>query len=567
MAASSLNSIRVRLYFDYPPPATPECRMCWLLVDLNKCRVVADLSSIIKEKFGYSHKTLLDLFIEDCYLTTTENIYIVRDNDSIRVKVSSSVFVNGGEDYQNCETHNSKGKKRGREDAVQVSATQASSKKQKQEDAQINGSAPADTGKKKKQKKKKKKKSANNPSTPQKTIQLKEQANSSSKTNRKSTSSVSTSDKSTRAKNQELTTSTSDSSEEESHSKPSPPRPKQTGTTKKGTVATRKEASSSDSSDGAVKPSTSKSNIAVTPKPVPLPVTPKLSSSLISKIPIQTPKQRKSSTDSSSFSSSSSPNQVKPSAKKSQVACQLPSTTQNCPDLSVSASGYKKTQNETESSDSEASEIELVIKKPNLQGMGLNIAGLRSSTVESAGRTRGNTSGQEKGRGRGGNRGSGRGGFGRARGTPWKQDLHYNYENGEELQQRDSLHNDSFIIQNPPEPEPVPLRDYTTLPLLAAPPAVGQKIAFKLLELTENYTPHVSEYKEGKIVAFHPQTKMIELELLSQRQAPTEPGKFDLVYENPDGSERVEYAVTHGSQLTECWDSLLEPRLIVENNR
>lgn len=31
--------------------------------------------------------------------------------------------------------------------------------------------------------------------------------------------------------------------------------------------------------------------------------------------------------------------------------------------------------------------------------------------------------------------------------------------------------------------------------------------------------------------------------------APAEPGKFDLVYENPDGSEIVEYAVTHGSQV------------------
>lgn len=32
--------------------------------------------------------------------------------------------------------------------------------------------------------------------------------------------------------------------------------------------------------------------------------------------------------------------------------------------------------------------------------------------------------------------------------------------------------------------------------------------------------------------------------------ARTEPGKFDLVYQNPDGTERVEYAVTLGSQVT-----------------
>lgn len=539
--------------------------MCWLLVDLNKCRVVADLSSIIKEKFGYSRKSVLDLFVEDCYLPTTESIYIVRDNDSIRVKVSSLVFVNGAEAYQNCEAHNSKGKKRGREDETQICVAQASSKKKKQ-DEQINGSAPAGSGKKK-HKKNKNKQKASNPDTPQKSVPLKEQAaHSSSKTNRKSTSSVSTSDKTTRAKNQESTSSSSDSSEDESHSKPSPPKPepRQSSSTKKPTVVKATSSSDSDSSDDAVKPSACKSKIPVTPKPSPLPATPKLSTSINSKIPVQTPKQRRSSTDSSS--SSLSPTHVNPSAKKSQVASQTPSIMQNCLDQSVSASGSKKPQNEAESSDSDASEIELVIKKPNLQGMGLNIAGLRPSTSESAGRTRGNTRSQERGRGRGGNRGSGRGGFGRAKGTPWKQDFHYNYENGEHQKPRDSLTNESFIIQNPPEPEPAPKRDYTTLPLLAAPPVVGEKIAFKLLELTENYTPEVSDYKEGKIIAFNPQTKMLELELLSKPQATFEPGKFDLVYENPDGSERVEYAVTHGSQMTERWDSLLEPRLIVEND-
>ncbi|XP_073670100.1 coilin [Paramisgurnus dabryanus] len=553
MATSKLNSIRVRLYFDYPPPATPDCRMCWLLVDLNKCRVVADLSSIIKEKFGYSRKTILDLFVEDCYLPTTESIYIVRDNDSIRVKVS--VFENGAETYQNCVAHNSKTKKREREDELQICVTQGSSKKTKL-DVQINGSAPADSGKKKKRKKKKEKQSANNPATPQKTIPVKAQASQSS--NRKT--SVSTSDKTSRAKIQESTSSSTDSSEDESHSKASPPKPKlkQSDGTKKTAMPASKEASSSDSdsSDNTVKPTARKSSTSVQP----LPATPKPSTSTNSQIPPQTPKQTKRSTDSSS-SSSSSPTQRKPSAKKSQVDPQ-PSLTSS---QSVSASGSKKPQDEAESSDSDASEIELVIKKPNLHGMGLNIAGLSASTSETAGRPKGNTRSQE--RGRGGNRGSGRGSFGRAKGTPWKQDFNYKYENGEHQKRRDLLTNESFILQNPPEPEPetAPKRDYTTLPLLAAPPAVGQTIAFKLLELTENYTPEVSDYKEGKIIAFNPQTKMLELELLSRPHAPAEPGKFDLVYEYPDGSEIVEYAVTHGSQLTERWDSLLEPRLIVEN--
>lgn len=84
MAAHGNNFIRVRLHFDYPPPAVVDCRMCWMLVDLNTCRVVADLESIIREKFEFSRRSILSLFVEECYLPHTESIYVVRDNDSVR---------------------------------------------------------------------------------------------------------------------------------------------------------------------------------------------------------------------------------------------------------------------------------------------------------------------------------------------------------------------------------------------------------------------------------------------------------------------------------------------------
>uniref|UniRef100_A0AAZ3Q9M0 Coilin tudor domain-containing protein n=1 Tax=Oncorhynchus tshawytscha TaxID=74940 RepID=A0AAZ3Q9M0_ONCTS len=78
--------------------------------------------------------------------------------------------------------------------------------------------------------------------------------------------------------------------------------------------------------------------------------------------------------------------------------------------------------------------------------------------------------------------------------------FYFNYEGGQRQQthqppsyQKDSLINSSVVFQNPSES--VPKRDYSEMPLLAAPPQDGQKIAFKLLELTENYTPEVSEYK------------------------------------------------------------------------
>lgn len=84
MAAPSNNFIRVRLEFDYPPPALVDCRMCWLLVDRTACRVVADLESLVREKFDFSRRSILNLFVESCYLPHTESIYVVRDNDSVR---------------------------------------------------------------------------------------------------------------------------------------------------------------------------------------------------------------------------------------------------------------------------------------------------------------------------------------------------------------------------------------------------------------------------------------------------------------------------------------------------
>ncbi|KAF1380129.1 hypothetical protein PFLUV_G00183300 [Perca fluviatilis] len=200
------------------------------------------------------------------------------------------------------------------------------------------------------------------------------------------------------------------------------------------------------------------------------------------------------------------------------------------------------------SSDSEE-EIKLVIRRPMQRpGHGLG------SQLPWRGRGRGQT-------GNGGPGANGRGeGRGVARGNSGSFEFRYNGAT-EPSCRTDSLTNMSVVLQN--AAEAAPKRDYSSMPLLAAPPQVGQKIAFKLLELTENYTPQVSEYKEGRIVSFDLTTKQIELELLNASQAPVEPGKFDLVYQNADGSESVEYAVSRGSRVTERWDSLLEPRLII----
>ncbi|KAL6476405.1 hypothetical protein MHYP_G00149040 [Metynnis hypsauchen] len=518
MASSS--AVRLRLRFDYPPPSGPQCRMSWILLDQNRCRVIADLCSEIRERFGYSRRTELDLFIEESYLPPAESIYLIRDSDSIRVKVSSP----------SCLSVQTAGKKRSRDDEEQLLEDDMAvgPKKNRSEQSQINGfNQPEETKKKKKKKKKKNKvekkaEAAVEHITPAKDL-VASKSKSEQSSKKASGSSVSANGKASKISRKHDTSDSSDSSAK----KPPPPKPKPKPKPKQAVTAKAKESTSSEGSSSSEADVPTKPNMTVKPAPV----TPKPTSTN------SKPSAKKLPTQPSSDSSSSSSSPAPPAKKVPP-----PPAVQNGPAAALSTPLVKKDEKKPESSDSDSSsETELVIKKPNPQVMGM--------TPRGGGRVRG--------------RGGVWGGFGRARGTPWKQNFHYNYDSGEQQKQVDSQTNRSLVMENSPEPKPK--RDYSVLPLLAAPPAAGQKIAFKLLELTENYSPEVSDYKEGKIIGFNHTTNVIELELLTQSQARAEPGKFDLVYQNPDGSERVEYAVTVGSQLTERWDSLLEPRLIVES--
>ncbi|NXK50133.1 COIL protein, partial [Chauna torquata] len=139
---------------------------------------------------------------------------------------------------------------------------------------------------------------------------------------------------------------------------------------------------------------------------------------------------------------------------------------------------------------------------------------------------------------------------GRGRGRGENPGFFYNYssEGQKQRQLNEAATNTSVLVQNAVE---VPKRDYSVLPLLAAPPQVGERIAFKRLELTENYSPEVSDYKVFVLFCF-------------VFKVAKEPGKFDLVYQSADGAELIEYAVPQDTKITESWDALIEPRLIVE---
>ncbi|TKS92351.1 Coilin Sphere organelles protein SPH-1 [Collichthys lucidus] len=531
MAAHGNNFIRVRLYFDYPPPAVVDCRMCWLLVDLNTCRVVADLESLIRNKFEFSRGSILSLFIEDCYLPHTESVHVVRDNDSVRVKVDSLALVNG-----NCPDRASdKSRKRQRpteEDGVSVEWEKKKRKKGSKEAKQASGD-----GRK-----------------------LEQPA----KTTEKPPQKVSSSDSS----------SSSEEDEPPKKVKPAPkkviPAPKAPSSTPAASktppatkpAQTKTRPPSSSSSDSSSSSSEEEEEPPKKVKPAPKKVKP------APKAPSSTPAASKTpkpcSPSSSSETSSDEATGVKIPPKTKPPMSTVPTrriddgseSQQASPALQPTNCAQKppppRDKPAEPCSSSSEEEIQLVIRKPAVQQLGHGEGNQASWRGRGRGRGQprhGDPGERGRGEGRGGNRGH-------------NGNFKFSYNGAmEPSYQTDSLSNVSLVIQN--GAESAPKQDYSTMPLLAAPPQVGQRIAFKLLELTENYTPEVSEYKEGRIVSFDHTTKQIELELNNGSQAPVEPGKFDLVYQNPDGTESVEYAVSRSSRVTERWDSLLEPRLIL----
>ncbi|XP_076609277.1 coilin [Chaetodon auriga] len=544
MAAHSNNFIRVRLYFDYPPPAVIDCRMCWLLVDLNTCRVVADLESIIREKFEFSRRSILNLFIEDCYLPHTESIYVVRDNDSVRVKVDCLAQVNGNSSCPDIPAASEKSRKRQRptEDDEPgengVSVEWKKKKRKKGSEKSIERDAKQASGdernkkshEKHKEKKKNRKKAKENgpavtprpPASSKKTPAKVDQPVQSIK--KPPVAQAKTKDASSSSSSSD---SSSSSSEEDAAPKrtpaqnPAPKTPSSTPAASKAPPATKLSQGkphppSSSSSESA---SSSDEAISVKIPPKNKPVTPKTPNALVS--------------------DHSKPQQPPPALQPTNCAQKQAASAAVPPQDTVAEPGTSSSEEE----------IELVIRRP-AQHLGRAVGGQATWRGRGRGRPRRGGPGER-------GRGEGRGGIRGHNGS-----FEFSYNGAEEPSyQTDSLTNLSVVLQS--RAESAPKQDYSSMPLLAAPPQVGQRIAFKLLELTENYTPEVSEYKEGRIVSFDHTTQQIELELHNVSRAPVEPGKFDLVYQNPDGSERVEYAVSRGSRVTERWDSLLEPRLII----
>ncbi|XP_064478639.1 uncharacterized protein LOC135391978 [Ornithodoros turicata] len=94
-------------------------------------------------------------------------------------------------------------------------------------------------------------------------------------------------------------------------------------------------------------------------------------------------------------------------------------------------------------------------------------------------------------------------------------------------------------------------RSYDTFPPLRV-PMVGNNIAFKVLEMDENYSPRESSFREGKVLSFNPKSGQVSIRLT---EPVPDPSMFVPITNDGEGPPLV-YEVSH------IWSHLLHPVLL-----
>lgn len=109
MMAAGGGPVRLRLMFDHPPPASPGCALCWLLLEPGQARLVTDLLSLIRHRFGFSRRARLSLFLQGALLPPAESARLVRDNDSLRYGPDRDRDTGQGQGQRDRDRDNGKG--------------------------------------------------------------------------------------------------------------------------------------------------------------------------------------------------------------------------------------------------------------------------------------------------------------------------------------------------------------------------------------------------------------------------------------------------------------------------
>jgi len=123
-----------------------------------------------------------------------------------------------------------------------------------------------------------------------------------------------------------------------------------------------------------------------------------------------------------------------------------------------------------------------------------------------------------------------------------------------------------FHYQYPTDtpPESVPVEEESsvsefnpnTYPLCVGPPRKGDIVAYKVLELSANYNPEVSDYRRGRITEIKPNGELAIEIIGNPISKKCYGGKFEIIEDDEGSEEEFE------TEASYHWNELIEPRLI-----
>ncbi|XP_038613442.1 coilin isoform X2 [Tachyglossus aculeatus] len=555
-------TVRLRLLFDYPPPAAPRCSVSWLLADLGQCRVVTDLASLIRHRFGFSAGAALGLYLDGGLLPPAESARLVRDNDCLRVKLEEVEVAEGSLAVSNGFRHPAKKtKKRHRSRLEEEESEEGAEDQNRAKRLKGPGGCPGpsegkpvdDPGPRKKlrQKERRERRGQNGTAGDEGRAGGREQ-------NKRKLGKEKEAEAEGKGKRQKKTVPLPAGVSGLLKGHPPAAAKKKLGKrcpAKPSPDSSSGSSSGSDSSDsssdegGPEGQKGPEQPAAPTPKrgqarpPEPGPGAEKAGGS--------GSRSARARGIGASDSGSEGKKRKSPQAAPAGAALSQGPPEEASPSPDADRHSPAPPESARFAGGPDPLGVGYCARRPPGPAPGLGGLG--------RGRARGEDLFPWRGARDRGFRGMSRG---RGRGEGYRGFPGGGAESQKQQQLTEVAANSSIVIQNAVE---APRRDYSVLPLLGSvPPQVGTKIAFKVLELTENYTPAVSSFKEGRIVSYNPDSSEIDIEVLSSSPVAKEPGKFDLVYQNENGTEVVEYAVSQDQRITKRWEGILEPRLIIE---
>ncbi|XP_019641714.1 PREDICTED: coilin-like [Branchiostoma belcheri] len=609
---------RVRLRFDQPPPLLfGSGPGAWLLVDMDSCRLVADLEFLIKRRFGMSRRRRLHLWLDGFLLPPTEKIAVVRDGDIISVEQTEestsdhSVPPTSGNQVTTSERRQKKRKVQTSEedeDEPGPAKLRIQNKDRKRKKQKFNGSdsgvstsssavpVPAKVADKKtkdiqKAQTKKKEIQSKNPGKPSKVAPIAPKASRTG--NKKHISKPAVSKGSainggkqnstkivkpvaTKSRGKAKDSSSSSSSEDTSSS----------------SEDTDSDSSSSDSSSTSsdtskeVKP---RSSVNVNTKTCNRP-------GLVSK-----PQQRKNKPDNSSDTGTSSSDcsssdtdgnvSVNKQTQSRQAAVGIPEQRHSNPISNGKMSSCNAGKVSSIGGTMSQAHISVPAASPMIQARDTRHVSVLSLNVPI-------THGLQAVTGTGKQQPASSSHLhkGKATGSPSKGHIVFDSDSESDSSGTGSKGEDTSIQPHapdrvmashidvpqtsttqapdqtingrrqssrledalPPAPPPVP-KDYTAFPPLHGPPRVGDRIAYKILEMSANYCPEISSYKEAVVTGYDPSSGDLQLDMVYDITAymrQNQPGRFEMDVDLEEQEDKTD------NKVTVAVSALVEPRLV-----